>query len=140
ERCDIGLHLRIILGERIQHANPSDALALLRARRERPRRRAAADERDELSPPHVSRATVWRSLSGWLAAHSGYHRGTAQVLRADLNRSEVSRLLISQGFLPRSGTNRHLQDALRNKRFFRASGTTADQRARSSFVQRRTRS
>jgi hypothetical protein len=34
--------LRIILGERIQHANPSDALALLRARRERPRSRRTA--------------------------------------------------------------------------------------------------
>jgi len=45
-----------------------------------------------------------------------------------------SRLLISQDFLPRSGTNRHLQDALRNKRFSRASGTTADQRARSSSL------
>jgi hypothetical protein len=45
-----------------------------------------------------------------------------------------SRLLISQDFLPRSGTNRHLQDALRNKRFSRASGTTADQRARSSCL------
>ena len=49
-----------------------------------------------------------------------------------LIQNELSRSLISQDFLPRSGTNRHLQDALRNKRFSRASGTTADQRARRS--------
>jgi hypothetical protein len=48
--------------------------------------------------------------------------------------NELSRSLISQDFLPRSGTNRHLQDALRDKRFSRASGTTADQRARSSCL------
>ena len=41
----------------------------------------------------------------------------------------LGRLLISQYFLPRSGTNRHLRDGLRNKRFSRASGTTADQPA-----------
>jgi hypothetical protein len=64
---------------------------LLRARRERPRGGSAADERDELAPLHVSRATVWRSLSGWLAAHSGYHGGTGQVLGANLNCSESRR-------------------------------------------------
>jgi len=42
--------------------------------------------------------------------------------------------LILQDFLPGSGTNRHLQDTLRNKRFSRASGTTAAQRARSSCL------
>src|SRR5262249_59307233 len=44
-------------------------LGLLCACRERPRGRAAEQD-DELSPPHVSRATVWRSLSGWLTALS----------------------------------------------------------------------
>src|SRR5262249_30132077 len=63
---------------------------LLRARRERPRGRAAEQD-DELSPPHVSRATVWRSLSGWLAALSGYHGGVSQVLGADLKCSESRR-------------------------------------------------
>jgi hypothetical protein len=61
-------------------------------------------------------------------------RWWAGILGADLNRSEASRLLISQGFLPRSGTNRYLRRTLRNKRFSRASGTTADQRARSSCL------
>src|SRR5215831_4669505 len=72
---------------------------LLRARRERPRRRAA-EKLDQFSPLHASRATVWRSLSGWLAAHSGYHGGTGQVLGADLNRSESTCLLMTQGFSP----------------------------------------
>jgi hypothetical protein len=45
--------------------------------------------------------------------------------RVDLNRSELSCLLISQNFLPKGGTNGHSRDALRSKRFFRTSGTTA---------------
>ena len=41
-----------IVGRDVQeHSNPSHPLALLRARRERPRRRAA-DERDELASSH----------------------------------------------------------------------------------------
>src|SRR5262249_50220430 len=44
--------------------------------------------------------------------------------------NQVSRLLISQHFLPRSGTNRHFRRTLRNKRFSRASGTTAQTNAR----------
>src|SRR5262249_2072903 len=43
--------------------------------------------------------------------------------------NELSHSLISQDFLPRSGTNRYFRRTLRNKRFSRASGTTADQRA-----------
>ena len=35
---------------RHEHADASHAVALLRARRERPRRRRAAEERDELAP------------------------------------------------------------------------------------------
>jgi hypothetical protein len=46
------------------------------------------------------------------------NRKRPQVLGVDLNRSELSHLLISQVFLPRSVPNRHLQDALRTKRFF----------------------
>jgi hypothetical protein len=34
-----------------QHADPPYAVALLRPRRERPRRRSAAKERDEVAPP-----------------------------------------------------------------------------------------
>src|SRR5262249_33348794 len=45
------LHSRIILGIGGQHADPPHALALLRARRERPRR-SAAEQSDELAPLH----------------------------------------------------------------------------------------
>jgi hypothetical protein len=39
--------------------------------------------------------------------------------------NDLSRLLISQGFLPESVTNRRFRGALRHKRFFPASVTTA---------------
>jgi hypothetical protein len=53
---------------------------------------------------------------------SGACRGKGQpVLGADLNRSELSYLLMSQHFLPRSVPNRHLRDTLGSKGFFRTS-------------------
>ena len=45
------LHFRIVLGEAHEHADAPHPLRLLRARRERPRRRRAAEQRDELAPP-----------------------------------------------------------------------------------------
>jgi hypothetical protein len=50
ERREDRLGLRIIFIERHKHADTPDALALLHARRERPRRRHAGEERDELAP------------------------------------------------------------------------------------------
>ena len=61
-------------------------------------------------------------------------RKRPQVLGGDLNRSELSHSLISQDFLPESDTNRRFRRTLRNKRFFGASDTTANQRARSSCL------
>jgi len=54
-----------------------------------------------------------------------------QVLGVDLNRSEASHLLISHDFFPESDTKRRSRRTLRNKRFSRASDTTAtkDERA-----------
>ena len=52
ERRDAGLCFRVALGKRHQHADPPHPLGLLRARGERPRRRRAAEQRDELAPPH----------------------------------------------------------------------------------------
>ena len=49
ERRGAGLSFRIILGVEHQHADPPHPLALLRVRRERPRRRAA-EKGDELAP------------------------------------------------------------------------------------------
>ena len=77
-----------------------------------------------------------RSALNFAAGGGNKRRGQARLADASIQ-NEVSRLLISQHFLARSGTNRHLQDALRNKRFYRASGTTADQRARSSYLRAR---
>src|SRR5262245_32082307 len=57
----------------------------------------AAEKLDQFSPLRVSRATVWRSLSGWPAAQSGYHGGTGQVLCFRCRRAERHRLLRMQG-------------------------------------------
>src|SRR5262249_55531748 len=51
ERPHAGLRFRIVRSIRHQHADPPHPVALLRAHRERPRRRAA-EQRDELAPPH----------------------------------------------------------------------------------------
>src|SRR5262249_27900611 len=48
ERSDASLSFRIVCGRAHEHANAAHPLALLRPRRERPRRRRAAQQRDEL--------------------------------------------------------------------------------------------
>ena len=52
ERRHIGLRFRIVLGQRTQHANPSDTSQLLPTSRERPCHCCAAKKRDELAPFH----------------------------------------------------------------------------------------
>src|SRR5262249_6803473 len=52
ERCETGLKHRIVRGAGQEDADPPHALALLRARRERPRGRRAAEQRYELAPLH----------------------------------------------------------------------------------------
>jgi hypothetical protein len=47
-----GLPFHIVRGYIREHADAPHALALLRARRERPRRRCAAEQRDELASFH----------------------------------------------------------------------------------------
>jgi hypothetical protein len=61
ERRDATLWLRIIFVERHEHADAAHAVALLRARRERPRRRTA-EERDELASPIHSITSSARSI------------------------------------------------------------------------------
>jgi hypothetical protein len=51
ERRVAGLTFRIVRGRGVQHADPSHPVGLLRARRERPRSRAA-EQRDEFAPSH----------------------------------------------------------------------------------------
>ena len=60
-------------------------LALLRARRERPRGRRAADERDELSPPHELPSDE---------AHNLAHHWN---ISAPVHRSEIFPLMSSSG-------------------------------------------
>jgi hypothetical protein len=71
----------------------------------------------------TSAPSVWSVYHTLTLPQSGGY-----VLGADLNRSELSRLLISQGFLPRSVTNRRFQHA--SKGFSGASVTTAQARVR----------
>src|SRR5262249_17764738 len=62
---DAGLSFQIILGNSQQHTNPPRTLALLRARRQGPRRRRAADERDELAASHsITSSARASSVSG----------------------------------------------------------------------------
>ena len=52
ERRDSGLAFSIIRSPVHKHANPPHTLRLLRARRERPRGRRAAEEHDEVAAVH----------------------------------------------------------------------------------------
>src|SRR5262249_13370229 len=58
------LHSRIILGIARQHADPSYLLGLLRARRERPGRRRAAEQRYERAPFHSITSSARASKVG----------------------------------------------------------------------------
>src|SRR5262249_41532583 len=58
-----GERFRIVLGKTAQHADAPHALALLRARRERPCRRAA-EQRDELAAPHSITSSARASSVG----------------------------------------------------------------------------
>src|SRR5262245_36256996 len=49
----MSLCFRVALEKAHQHTDPPHPLALLRARRERPRRRRAAEERDEVAALHL---------------------------------------------------------------------------------------
>jgi len=53
------------------------------------------------------------------------HRKRPQVLGVDLNRSELSRSLMLQEFLPKGAPIRRFRRTLRNKRFSAASAPTA---------------
>ena len=70
ERPDAGLKFRIVRGCGQEHADAPHPLALLRARRERPRRRRAAEQRDELAPLHVWMAPAWQEIISRAAQRS----------------------------------------------------------------------
>src|SRR5262249_2844477 len=61
---EAGLTFRVVLGEAHQHANPPHSVALLRARRKRPCRRAA-EQRHELAPLHsITSSAIASSVGG----------------------------------------------------------------------------
>src|SRR5258708_19131620 len=67
ERHSTGLGFRLVLGLRHQHADAPRALALLPARRERPRRSSATEERDELAPFHSITSSARASTVGGIS-------------------------------------------------------------------------
>ena len=65
ERSVAGLSLRVVRRYRGEHADPPHPLGLLRARRERPRSRRAAEQRDELAPVHsITSSARSKNVSG----------------------------------------------------------------------------
>ena len=64
ERREAGLTFRIVRGCGQEHADAPHPLALLRARRERPRGRRAAEQRDELAPLHSITSSARASRVG----------------------------------------------------------------------------
>src|SRR5262249_1758547 len=67
ERAEAGLKFPIVRSRGQENANEARLLALLRARSDRPRRRRAAEQRDELAPLHVWMAPAWQEII-WRAA------------------------------------------------------------------------
>src|SRR5262245_6988555 len=64
EHCDAGVSFRIV-GDRVhEYADAPHALALLRARRERPRGRGAAEQCDEIAAPHSITSSARASSVG----------------------------------------------------------------------------
>src|SRR5262245_23664930 len=63
ECCDAGLSFRIVHSYVHKHPDPPHPLALLRPRRERPRSRRAAEQRDEAAAPHYSSTSSARASS-----------------------------------------------------------------------------
>src|SRR5262245_30216976 len=69
ERRDAGSAFRIVRGGAHEHADTSHLVGLLRARRQRPRRRAA-EQRDELAPLHSITSSARASSDGGISMPS----------------------------------------------------------------------
>jgi hypothetical protein len=63
ESRNAALAFRIVGGQAHRHADTLHALGLLPPRHQRPRRRRAAEQRDELAPSHVEHRLALRSRS-----------------------------------------------------------------------------
>src|SRR6516225_7525298 len=70
ERCDPGASFPVALGIRHQHAHPPHTLALLRACRERPRRRRPTEKHDERAAPHSITSSARASSVGGMVRPS----------------------------------------------------------------------
>src|SRR5262249_4785071 len=79
EPSDVSLRRGIVFVERDEHADAPHALALLRARRERPRRRASERDYEFLSCNRDSHWTPLRQVSTLAAGryHCGFRRNPA---------------------------------------------------------------
>src|SRR5262249_34924034 len=88
ERGQVPTTFRIIRTPH-QHRDLPHPLALLRARRERPRRRSAAEQRDELAPPYLRGHSMTSSASA--SSLSGIWRPSAlAVLRLMISSNLVA--------------------------------------------------
>ena len=76
ERCLANLRFRIIRGKSMEHADAAHALSLLRARRQRPRRRRAAEQADELA---VASCRAWAPSQVPLPIIAGWNRRAQAV-------------------------------------------------------------
>src|SRR5262249_35208016 len=87
----------IALGARHQHADASHRPGLLRARRERPCRRRAAEERDEFAPSHSITSSARAISVGGMARPIAL-----AVIRLTISSNLVGCSTgISEGFVPR---------------------------------------
>ena len=91
---DAGLRFRIIRSEGHEHADAPHPLGLLRPRRERPRGRRAAEQRDELAALHsiTSSATASSDRRHGEAEHPGGLGVDDQLELARLHDRQVRRL------------------------------------------------
>src|SRR5262249_19011159 len=87
--CETGDSFRSVCGECIKYADGPHALALLRARRERPRRRAA-EQRDELAPLHSITSSARASSVGGTSSTLAANRATRRTFPASLTNPVVS--------------------------------------------------
>src|SRR5262249_50737094 len=69
---DADLEFEIAFGVRHQNRHAPHPLALLRARRARPRRRAADERQDELAPPHSITLSTSASSCGGISRPSAF--------------------------------------------------------------------
>ena len=84
--CQASLPFRIVRGPRAEYPDAAHVLALLRPRRERPRRHRAAEQRDELAPLHSITSSARASSVGGNSIPSAL-----AALRLSTNRNLVGR-------------------------------------------------